>query len=293
MSLSLTLRDEVRRLWVEGQKCFFILGCHLKDIRDKKLYKEINSTFKEFLQGEDIPESTAYQLIRIVETFSLTVETAKTFPLSWKKAQLLTPVVKKSPKKKNSLIAFAESHTTKELQEELKVERGQVVDVKTLTLSGGEGEIELLTKGLEKISSVTGKTTIDVVIDLVKKELKSRKVEIRHQATEVGMKSREFSDLFCSKYQEHLGTKYMYRGVVDAQLCKKIVQTFTLEELQKGLTQFFTTKGKDKWWNGYTLGVFFSVVNDMVSRSKKIDKPSKYSGMKKVYDEKTGMFKYV
>lgn len=289
-------KEEVRRLWHEGQRNFFLLGYHLKQIRDSKVYIEEYHTFAEFLKTEDITEGTAYQLIRIVETFKLNQETSQTFPLSWKKAQLLTAAVRKNPKKVESFIAMGESHTTQELKDELltvKTKKGETLNLPSYKITGEPAEIEIIKKGLETLSSTVGLPVVDLLAKIIKDELKKHGKAIKHQATETGKLSREFSDLFCTTYEKHQGTKYMFRGVIDSQLCKKIVQTFEIETLKPALDYFFTVKGKEKWWSGYTLGVFYSTVNEMVQKGQKTSEPQKYTGLKKVFDDKTGTFKYV
>ena len=69
MSNQLTKKERSRfeELIKEGRNCYDAMAAILREIRDKKLYRETHDSFKSFAKCEfGIGESRAYQLINHV-----------------------------------------------------------------------------------------------------------------------------------------------------------------------------------------------------------------------------------
>jgi len=66
------LTEQIKKMQGDIQKNSWEIGVRLKRIRDEALFKEHYGTFEKYLEeAVDIHRSTAYELIRIVETFDV------------------------------------------------------------------------------------------------------------------------------------------------------------------------------------------------------------------------------
>jgi len=66
------LTEQIKKMQGDIQKNSWEIGVRLKRIKDEALFKEHYGTFEKYLEeAVDIHRSTAYELIRIVETFDV------------------------------------------------------------------------------------------------------------------------------------------------------------------------------------------------------------------------------
>ena len=261
----------------EGKRRWLTAGWKLKQIRDNQAHKlDGYKDFKEFLEANDTSEQTAYSLIRIIETFQLTDYNAlESFPISWNRAQKILPIIKSNPNKKSEIIEIAkEVKSDKELIQELAIYRKQkphqTVETEKYIIISVPADIQLIREGLQKLSQLEGKTEIEVLIDLIQERLEKQGKAVEKKDKELNKQAKTFADLFCQKFQKYCGCKYMFQGAKDMQLVKKIMQHFSLEQLDKALNKFFTAKGNDKWWRGApSIGIFYASIHDWVAREIK------------------------
>lgn len=78
---------------------------------------------------------------------------------------------------------------------------------------------------------------------------------------------RQFSDFFVNKYLNAKWNtshkKYFYSGAKDTKLIKTLLKRFTLDELQTFAVKFFKSDDKFITSSGYTIGVFYSMINKL------------------------------
>jgi len=163
----------------------------------------------------------------------------------------------------------------KELKSELVLYRKQkpheMVESATFTVRSSAPAIKLIKKGLKEIIRLEKKDIANVLVDLIQERLDSEGKAIKSNEAEINRLSRQFVDMFCQKHQEYRRSKYMVFQVKNKKLCNTLVGTFNLPELEKALDRFFTIKGKRKWWNNYSISVFYTAINDLVGEDVNIE----------------------
>lgn len=268
----LAMKEEIGKIKREFIKNFLVIGWNLKQIKDKELYKVEYQTFKEFIEAENIPTTTAYQTIRIIEAYAIkTPEQLTDFPLPWNRAQMILPALEKtkSDKKREEVIEMAKTTTMAELKEEVKAIRHKATDTvlkAKYSIIGLPEEINLIAEGLETMATGKKVSVIEVLLDMVKGCIEKAGGKTKEEVADLNLKARTLGNMFSEAHEKYRKAKYLFQGAKDSLLCKKLVQTYSLEELQNAIEKFFTAK--KRWWgNRYTVGTFFSALNELVGVS--------------------------
>ena len=186
-----------------------------------------------------------------------------------------------------------------ELDEELIMYRKDKIKTFSYSFRGTEDEVELVREEIQKLAEEEDKSEIEIIICLIStksikdlsistKDLKTNtktntntkdlntKTSLKNKKKKVDVqdiqdiidKARDFNDLFCDKYLEYRKSKYMFQKAKDMQLSKKMAKVFTRQELSESLDKFF--QEKKRWWgNKFSVGVFFSCVNDYMGKEEK------------------------
>ena len=91
---------------------------------------------------------------------------------------------------------------------------------------------------------------------------------------------REFFAFWKEEYQKQFGEPYFFNGAKEGKLIKDYLLQFDLPKLQKLALRFFGSK--DSWvqeHGGYTIGVFASQINKLISIAKTIENRSQRNVM--------------
>ena len=275
---------------------FLTMGMALSEIHNGKLYVGEYETFDSFLEGENLPRSSSYQLIQIIKMFGLKKSNALDFPLAWATTQKIIPAVKENPKKRDEIIEMAENTPFSKLDDELILYRKERIKTFSYSFRGTQDEVDLVREEIQKMAEEEDKSEIEIIICLIStksikdlsistKDLKTNtktntntkdlntKTSLKNKKKKVDVqdvidKARDFNDLFCDKHLEYRKSKYLFKGAKDMQLSKKMAKVFTRQELSESLDKFF--QEKKRWWgNKFSVGVFFSCVNDYMGKEEK------------------------
>jgi len=265
---------------------FQVMGMALLEISEKELYKGEYEDFKSFCDGEGLSYSTSKKLKDIVKTFK--IQKGNMLPLSWGRTQKILPAVRENPKKRDEIIEMAENTPFSKLDDELILYRKEKIKTFSYSFRGTEDEVELVREEIQKLAEEEDKSEIEIIICLLTistKDLKTNtktntktkdlntKTSLKNKKKKVDVqdvidKARDFNDLFCDKHLEYRKSKYLFKGAKDMQLSKKMAKVFTRQELSESLDKFF--QEKKRWWgNKFSVGVFFSCVNDYMGKEEK------------------------
>ena len=266
------------------------MGISLREVHDNKLFVGEYETFNDFLEGENLSRSSCYQLMQIVKTFQIKKSDMSDFPLSIGRATKILSAVKENPKKKDEIVEMAENTPFSKLDDELILYRKDKIKTFSYSFRGTEDEVELVREEIQKLAEEEDKSEIEILICLIStykhkdstKDLKTNtntksntntNTDLKNKKKKVDVqdvigKARDFNDLFCEKHLEYRKSKYLFKGAKDMQLSKKMAKVFTRQELSESLDKFF--QEKKRWWgNKFSVGVFFSCVNDYMGKEEK------------------------
>lgn len=284
------IKQQIQEKKNEIEKKYIELGLYLKKIRDKKLYQIEYESFKEFCEEQQISYSTARKILYIIDTYRLT--SSNILPLSWGRAQKILPLIKKYPEKKKEIIEKAKevpfSQLDKIIQEykivkEKKKEEKKVLKEELLTgkneviyeISGREEYINFIKEFLDKRAEKLKKTVAEILYEILK-EVEEKEIIEAKEKRGINARIREFLDVFIREYKKYRKSNYLVQGAKDIELCKRLVKTFSLEDLKKALKKFFTLPEKKRWFgNRFTIGVFYSGINDLMSEIKEEEQEKK------------------
>jgi len=102
---------------------------------------------------------------------------------------------------------------------------------------------------------------------------------------------RETISYFCFKHLNITGRKYHVQGAKDGTLVKKLLQTYSFDEIKEMMDVFFNAENwHDKEGEfvtgiaGYTIGVFYKTLGATMAKMKKTGKKKedKYAGLSRV-----------
>ena len=250
-------------------KNMVVLAKLLYEIKKEELWRAGGyKSFSEYVESKkELAKSYASELVRTYE-LGLMEEIEKE-NLSWHKIHIILPALKENPQKKDEIIELAKTTSLKELKKEILLYRKEKVKTEkaSLTITGTLEEIQFIQKSLSDLAKIEGKTEIEVLIEILREFCgRNGNNEI---LKDIHKKSRQFSDMFISKFERYFGSRYMFQGVKDKLLCDRLVKHFSLEELEKAMDVFFTLTPQDgRWWNSWTIGVFYKVINDLIVKTK-------------------------
>ncbi len=266
------LKKEIQGSKDAAKQHFLLMGLDLKEIKDKKMYEGEYKTFDDFLGGEDLSKSSSYQLIQIVETFGISLENLKKFPLSWGRAQKILPAVRQKPQRREEIIEMAKETPYSKLGDELKLYKKNkpAVETSRLVIAGLKKEINYIDQGLKELSERLEKSRVDVLVDLVGTALKDKKMQPKEDVKELNKRAVGFGSMFSDAHKEYRKEKYLHKGGKDMILSKKLVDTYSDTTLARAISNFFKTPKNKRWWgNKFSIGVFYAQVGEITGEEPK------------------------
>lgn len=102
------------------------------------------------------------------------------------------------------------------------------------------------------------------------KETKVNKTKVNKSKPKTNPNIKIFIDYFYKKYLEETESKYHVEGGKDGETVKRLLGTFTIDELKDLCDKFFDSTNKFILEAGYTIGVFASQVNKLKPQQTKI-----------------------
>jgi hypothetical protein len=75
---------------------------------------------------------------------------------------------------------------------------------------------------------------------------------------------RQFTDYFCSKFENKFSQKYQFQKAKDAEIVKRLLAIRRLDQLIELIDRFFDSTDSFILQSGYTLGVFESQINRLI-----------------------------
>ena len=264
-----------------GNDTMLKLGEALHHIKKEKLYEPDYESFTAYIETKkEISKSYASRLVDICQLGI--AENIKKKEIGWNKAYKILPVMKHlSKEKREEVIELAEETPTSKISDELIVhgyKKGADKPEEVSITIGGvtKAEKAVIMEALKDISTTTGKTQGEIIVEWALEHQPTKKeAEKNHIKTkDSNKKAIAFRDLFFDTYQEQRSKKYLWRGAKDMKLAKAIVGVYSQKELAEMLDKFFATTGKEKWWKGYSLGVFYTAIDEFITpKGKYADVP--------------------
>jgi len=104
----------------------------------------------------------------------------------------------------------------------------------------------------------------------VQREEEEKKEEERESPLESSREKgpsphRKFMDSYSEGFKAKFGKKPLIEGKKDGALVKKLLEEFSVEELESFLNKFFTSEDSFVLQSGYTIGVFKSQINKLIT----------------------------
>jgi hypothetical protein len=133
-----------------------------------------------------------------------------------------------------------------------------------ITLKALQGNNNTVVDGQETLTPVSGALNRQGTVNTVESKCSRTK--------QPDCRVKEFADWWCNEYQQRVLNPYVFHGGKDGRLIKTLLRRFDLSKLQCLATSFF--EANDRWvqqHGGYTIGVFASQINKLVSTANKAD----------------------
>ncbi len=100
-----------------------------------------------------------------------------------------------------------------------------------------------------------------------KNEKKKKRVS-NDTLCEKNLNIKIFIDYFYDKFLKITGEKYLVQGGKDGETIKRLLQTYSIEELKELCDRYFISKDSFVLQAGFSIGIFSSVINKLISGGK-------------------------
>jgi len=254
-----------------GNDTMLKLAEALYQIQQGKLYEPHYKSSTAYIETKkELSKGYASKLVAIWQ-LGLTKAIEKK-EIGWSKAYKILPVMKYLPKeKREEVIELAQDTPLAKINDELIIQgykkgADKPEEVSIIITGIKKEEKAVIVEILQEISKATGKTQGEILVEwALEHQPTGKEAEKNHKkAQETNKKAIAFRDLFCGTYKEQRGKKYLWRGAKDMKLAKAIVGVYEQKELVEMLEKFFATTGKEKWWKGYGLNIFYTALDDFI-----------------------------